>query len=160
MLALSAFAPEPITLVEWFPIMAATVIGSLLPDVDSDESTIRQATATAPSQGCIGKLFSLALKLFGGHRALTHTLLAWVFASFWVMVWQRGNLASVGFSIGYLAHLLADAITVQGVPLLWPLWPKRIKFLPGPLAVRTGSLVEYVFVVVACAVVLNVVWLR
>jgi membrane-bound metal-dependent hydrolase YbcI (DUF457 family) len=52
----------------------------------------------------------------------------------------------VAFGAGYLSHLLADAVTVAGVPLLGPLSGRSVRFLPKPLALRTGSAAESVMV--------------
>jgi len=129
-------------------VSAVGVAASLLPDVDSDEATIRQITGTARSGGCVGRLVSGIVYLLGGHRgALTHSLLAWAIASFVAGVYFRGNMSMVAFAIGYLSHLIADALTVEGVPLLWPLWPKRIRLLPALLAIRTGGAREYMAMV-------------
>jgi membrane-bound metal-dependent hydrolase YbcI (DUF457 family) len=45
-----------------------------------------------------------------------------------------------------MSHLLADALTVAGVPLLGPLSGRSVRFLPRPIALRTGSAAESVLV--------------
>ena len=130
---------------------AAAVVGALLPDVDSDESVIRQATGTARSGGCVGKLASLGISaITGGHRVGTHTAVAWLVIS--AIAWAVGRVANlpyiaIAFSVGYLSHLLADALTVEGVPLFWPLTKRRVCLLPSFIAIRTGSFFEYAFMV-------------
>ena len=128
----------------------AALVGSLLPDIDSDESIIRRSTGTARSNGCIGALASWAIRLFGGHRVGTHTLIAWAIVT--GAAWLVGRVVNapyvaIAFSVGYLSHLLADAITVEGIPALWPLYRKRICLLPSFIAIRTGSFMEYAFMV-------------
>lgn len=127
----------------------AAIVGALLPDVDSDESAIRQATGTARSRGCIGKLASLGISaITGGHRVGTHTALAWLVIS--ALAWAVGqivNLPYIAFSLGYLSHIIADALTVEGVPLFWPLARRRVCLLPSFIAIRTGSFFEYAFMV-------------
>lgn len=110
----------------------AGAVGALLPDVDSDESEIRQMTRTSRSAGVGGRLVSL---LMPSHRGITHSLLAvglLALAAQWIgqaWVWPAVT--------GYVSHLLADALTRQGVPLWWPLrWRLR-----GPIS--TGSLIEH-----------------
>jgi inner membrane protein len=138
------------------PVLVAALAGSLLPDIDSDESATRQATGTSRKRGgCIGFVVTLALKVFGGHRALTHTLLAWLLVSVWVGTYFHGNMIGAAFIVAYLSHLVADAFTVQGVPLLWPLWRGRIRFLPKLVAIRTGGWIETVAVIFAAAMVLR-----
>jgi inner membrane protein len=46
------------------------------------------------------------------------------------------------FLLGYLSHLLADALTISGMPLLWP-WRTRAYGLPKAVRLRTGGRVEY-----------------
>lgn len=141
------------------PVALATIVGSLLPDVDSDESTLRQATGTARSQGVVGRLMSLIVRLLGGHRgALTHSLFAWVVVAGVAGVYFRGNMPWVAFSLGYLSHLAADALTVEGVPLLWPLVQRRIRLLPALLAIRTGGAREYVLMVAIGVAVVLLYW--
>jgi membrane-bound metal-dependent hydrolase YbcI (DUF457 family) len=65
---------------------------------------------------------------------------------------------AAAFSIGYLAHLLADAMTVHGVPLLWPL-DFDIHLLPRPLRIRTGSFAEYA-VIVALGIGMVRLWMN
>jgi inner membrane protein len=129
----------------------AAAVGALLPDVDSDESIIRRSTGTARSGGCIGKLASLGISaITGGHRVGTHTAVAWLVIS--GLAWIAGQASSmsyvaIAFSIGYLSHLLADAITVEGIPLFWPLAKRRVCLLPSFIAIRTGTFMEYAFMV-------------
>lgn len=129
----------------------AATIGALLPDVDSDESAIRQATGTARSNGCLGKLASLGISaITGGHRVGTHTAVAWLVIS--GLAWLVGQASSltgvaIAFSVGYLSHLIADALTVEGIPLFWPLARRRVCLLPSFIAIRTGSFFEYAFMV-------------
>ena len=130
---------------------AVAAVGALLPDIDSDESTIRQATGTARSNGCIGRVASALLRVFGGHRVLTHTLVMWLALS--AIAWFVGNALgvnalAVAFSVGYLSHLIADAVTVDGIPALWPISQRRVCLLPSFIAVRTGGIFEYGLLVV------------
>lgn len=140
-------------------IGGVAVIGALLPDLDSDEATIRQVSGTARSSGCVGRIISGIMGLLGGHRgALTHSLLAWLLASLLALVYFHGNVLGVGFSLGYLSHLVADALTVEGIPLVWPFWRKRICLLPSVLAIRTGGWREYVAMVALGVVSVLVHW--
>lgn len=136
--------------VDWLFVLGAASIGALLPNVDSDESAIRQATHTARSNGCLGRLSSLVISaITGGHRNFTHTLAAWamfsVLALMGAMQFQFMGVA-IAFSVAYLSHLMADALTIHGVPLLWPL-NLDVHLLPRPLRIRTGSFTEYAAIV-------------
>ncbi|MGM0368908.1 MAG: metal-dependent hydrolase [Bacillota bacterium] len=100
----------------------AAMIGSLLPDLDHAQSKA-------------GKFFwfiSKPLKLIGiKHRGLTHSLIGVVLFGLlskqlvvhnWIelVLWH-------GLMIGYVSHLIADMMNVQGLPLLFPI-KKRFKF--------------------------------
>jgi len=120
---------DPVTLAIVF---GAGAVGALLPDIDSDESEIRQMTRTSRSSGVGGRLVSL---LMPSHRGVTHSLLALALLAAAVSVSGQAWLWPA--VTGYASHLAADALTRQGVPLLWPLgWRMR-----GPIS--TGSLMEH-----------------
>lgn len=55
------------------------------------------------------------------------------------------SLVAGGIVAGSLSHVLADGLTVAGVPLWWPLRRRRAVFL-GVLAFRTRSWAEAVVV--------------
>ena len=59
--------------------------------------------------------------------------------------------AQVGAALtwGYVAHLAADLLTNRGVPLLFPVSGRW--HLPHPLAVRTGSVGEALYVTLTLA---------
>jgi hypothetical protein len=66
----------------------------------------------------------------------------------------RLGVSGVGLLVGYgwAAHVLADALTDRGVPLLWPLWRRRAR-LPwgvGPSTGGTGEAVAVVAGLLAC----------
>lgn len=121
--------------------LGAAILGALAPDIDTEEeSSIKHELGT------VGTAASFILRLFGvQHRGLTHfgivallvTLVGWAFGS-------KFGHADVGlaFGLGYLSHVaIADAMTLHGVPLLWPL-PGQFHLLPKPLRVRTGGPAE------------------
>jgi membrane-bound metal-dependent hydrolase YbcI (DUF457 family) len=56
-----------------------------------------------------------------------------------------GIVAGLAVLAGSLSHVLADGLTVAGVPLWWPLRRRRAVFL-GVLAFRTRSWAEAVVV--------------
>ncbi len=132
----------------------AAILGALAPDIDAEKSTIKS------SLGLAGKIVSFMLRLVGvKHRGATHyglTALLILAATFWCWRtgWPYGDVA-LAFGLGYLSHILADALTKHGVPLLWPL-PGQFHLLPGPLRIRTGGPVE---TLVSLLVASGLVWL-
>ncbi len=140
--------------------LGAAAIGSLLPDIDHDESKLRHMTGTA--RGSLGGcLASPLVALLGGHRALTHTLVAWLIVSLPVLAALAvgaGQGIALAFSVGYLSHVMADALTVSGVPLWWPVSERRVHALPRPLRFTTGSVIEYMIVVLVSATMVIRLW--
>lgn len=119
--------------------LAAAALGSLTPDLDSPKSFL-------------GRKFlplSWTVSSLAGHRGFTHSLLACVLILLGVAVADqhcRGWPAYfAAFGIGYASHILADWLTAEGVPLLWP---NRKRFR-CPLRLKTGGLGELLFSLVA-----------
>ena len=122
----SGFAFTPLTL-------GTAVIASLAPDIDHPDSWIGR------------RLFVIAypLSFIIRHRGVTHSFL--VMASLTAL----GSLYTApttmmpapwasAFLVGYGAHLLGDAVTAGGIPLLWP-WKRSFALSPG---IKTGTLQE------------------
>lgn len=108
--------------------LALVCFGSLLPDIDHPGSTFGRRLLW----------LSWPIRIFFGHRGITHSLLA-VAAAGWVVAALPGFAACI--ALGYLSHLAADYLT-GGVPLLWPM-PRQYRF---PLAFETGGIIEHVVV--------------
>ena len=129
--------------------VGAAVMGGLAPDIDAEDSTIKREL------GAAGALASTGLGLLGvKHRGLTHygITAGLVAAGAWLIGRQFGyDDVGLAFGLGYLSHILADAMTQHGVPLWGPL-PGRFHLLPKPLRLRTGSPAEtLVFMVLTLA---------
>lgn len=103
-------------------IFLAAHFGSLLPDTDSAAADIWEQI---PLGGVVGRVADKILT----HRSLTHSFLGVVLVA--VLVRTLLNLAPAywgletitvwtAFMIGYISHLVADMLTVQGIPLFWP----------------------------------------
>ncbi|MEM5814455.1 MAG: metal-dependent hydrolase [Candidatus Aenigmatarchaeota archaeon] len=95
------------------PFAVFAAIGALVPDID---------------------LLTMLL-----HRKLFHNL--WVLTAVVLAGMHFGLMdqsTAIAFSIGFLSHLIADAMTPMGVKPLWPLGLPHIK---GP--VKTGSAIEF-----------------
>lgn len=135
----------------------AVMLGALAPDIDAERSEIKSTL------GRVGSLSGWLLRLFGvGHRGLTHyglTGLAVLLVSTLLGGWLGYADVGLVFGLGHLSHLLADAMTLSGAPLLWP-WPGSVHVLPRPLRIRTGGLVEqFIFVGLGVLVIILLITL-
>jgi inner membrane protein len=98
----------------------------------------------------LGRLARLPLRLLIllGHRGLTHSLVA--VAGVTAAAVAHASLVAPGWAdevalgggLGVLSHVLTDACTPSGVPLLAPLSSRRHHLLPRPARIPTGSLRE------------------
>lgn len=104
---------------------------ALLPDIDHPNGQIRQ------KMGVAGHLSLFWLS----HRGLTHTLL---FALGVAVLAFYFTPESIRWAIiaGYSSHLVGDAITRRGIPLLWPLSGRPFFLLPRLLRISTGGWIE------------------
>ncbi len=134
---LAGYQPTP-------ELFSAAAFGALLPDIDHPSSRV-------------GRMFphiSKPLARVFGHRGFTHSLLA-IAALVAVLAYTaRFHAASLpaataaAVSMGYLSHLLADYLTIRGIPLFWPYRRPSGDYALPYLAFRTGGPVEMVITVV------------
>lgn len=92
--------------------------------------------------GAVGRLL--------GHRGPLHSAVAALVAGvLGELPGERFGGGGLGLLVGYgwVAHVLADAVTDRGMPLLWPLWRRRVRLLYG-LGPATGGVGEAVAVTV------------
>jgi inner membrane protein len=133
-------------------MMAGAIVAGLaglLPDIDHPHAAV-------------GRLLPRWWhRLTPGHRGPTHSLV-WCLGLA-VLVYMGNSLANgaaagpllaLAVLAGSLSHVLADGLTVAGVPLWWPFRRRRAVFL-GVLAFRTRSWAE---ALVVAAVVAAVGW--
>jgi len=130
--------------------------GALLPDIDNARSTL-------------GKRFgwiSKEIQHVFGHRTLFHSILGLALGSGIAIGFEqlaryllisrgyvpsadsivRTHMILIAVLFGSIMHILADALTIEGVPLFWPVH-KYIGFPPvRNWRFRTGSWPEYVIV--------------
>lgn len=127
-------------------VMCGLVIGSLLPDIDHPHSLISQQIPLVG--GIISRLTS--------HRGLFHSILGvaiLIVGLGMLSALIAGGLSSIGIQgasdataqistgtlIGYILHIIADMITVNGVKLFYPL-----KANVGLPLIRTGGNREWI----------------
>ena len=90
------------------------------------------------------------------HRTVTHYVSGWVLlALFGAFVWDFWHHTILWFAVGGLSHVLADAFTIQGVPL-GPWSDRRIHLLGG--RIKSGSGAEFVIVALVIAVSALATW--
>lgn len=123
-------------------ILGAAALGALLPDLDATRSTIKYLRVGARFQP-----FSLPARVLShhfSHRGPLHSLaglgLLWIWLGLPTMLWL-GWQPSLALALGMLSHLVGDASTKSGVPLLYPK-PGRWHLLPQPFRLTTGSAAE------------------
>ncbi len=129
--------------------VATVMLAALAPDVDHGGS------AVARSLGILSRAVASVAERVLHHRGPLHSALAAVVAGVLSeLLGPQLGVAGLGLLVGYgwATHVLADAVTACGVPLLWPLWRRRLR-LPYGLAPPTGGRVEALTVlgtVLAC----------
>ncbi len=114
-------------------LYAGIMIGSLAPDIDHPSSLI---TNWIPPL----KIFSL----FFEHRGIFHAaILPALMAAAAAFIFPTHPIAPFisGLAIGWGLHLFADALTIRGIPALWPLSSVKI----GLPIVNTGGILEWIF---------------
>lgn len=104
-------------------VIVASMVGSVAPDIDQPTGKLWRRI---PLGGFFGRITAAAL---GGHRNLSHSILG-VFlfsaAAYGLLrlvpaTWLIDiHLAWQAFCVGFIFHLLADSVTVMGIPLFWP----------------------------------------
>lgn len=132
-------------------VVVAVMVGALTPDLDQPTANIWRRVLGARHVGNIFQAFS------GGHRHFTHSIIGIVLVG-WAVRWgiqhflhpdiiAEAMIIWRAYMIGYISHPIADTLTDNGVPWLWPLHI-QVKIPPGPEEVRvtTDSIVERVLV--------------
>ncbi|MBI2589964.1 metal-dependent hydrolase [Candidatus Berkelbacteria bacterium] len=117
-------------------LLFGSFFGSILPDIDQPTSNFWDSVP-------LGKIINRPLaKTLGGHRNLSHSILGFLLFT-WIVGWLFTALIRPdsfvsqvifleSFQLGFIAHLIADSVTVQGIPVFWPLGG-NMGFPPRPL---------------------------
>ncbi len=76
------------------------------------------------------------------HRGIMHTLVAPICMMLGSMNIELDFIKAliVGCALGYISHLIADALTVTGTPLAFPVSTENVRFA----SIRTGTVFEYI----------------
>lgn len=123
-------------------IVAACGVGALLPDLDHPNSLISRRV------GVLAMPVHLSVK----HRGALHSgLIVLILLGVALGISESFRTPALAVVAGYASHLLLDALTVSGIPLLWP---HRGRF--RLLRLRTGGLIENLFAVGLLAGLLTV----
>jgi len=97
-----------------------SIVGSLIPDIDI----------------IWGRYFKN--NFWFSHRGFTHHFIIPLFLLFSAMFYENLGFILLPVSIGYFSHLLADLLTINGLPLFFSYYPRiSLKLL------KTGSIIEY-----------------
>lgn len=125
-------------------------IGSLTPDLDNEDNKLYTLLPIGH-----GFFSNVGEKLFGRHRSISHSFVGIVLFGYisYFLIYKippangfRLDLLWYSFFISLISHIGADALTREGIPLLWPIkW--KIGFPPFKfLRMKTGGFVEKYFV--------------
>lgn len=128
--------------------LIAVGIGSLFPDIDHPKSFIGNRTRGI-SDG-IGFLF--------GHRGLAHSILGVLFFLFasrsLISLLQLPYEWGIWFIAGYIAHLIEDSFSKNGVAWLQPVYNKRIQSGFKVVYYRTGKLGETILLLLSTGAII------
>lgn len=160
LLTLAAYSPpSSLNVTTAFACVIGNVIGALIPDMDQASNRLWDLF---PAGDHVGKIFR---RIFFKHRTLSHSILGavliykgleWLLPRLLNAEYVNVGAIFASIMIGYVSHLLADAVTKDGIPLFFP-FSYEIGIPPiKVLRIRTDSWVEYW--VVLPAVVGYIAW--
>jgi len=145
MMATVNYGPDNLAVPTVIVALVANLVGTLLPDIDQASNRLWDMI---PGGNEIGKLLKRVLM---GHRTVSHSLIG-IMVVYWGMGWLLNRLLNNNFvninavfmalMIGYISHLVADGLTEEGLPLLWPI---KWKFGIPPIKswrIKTGKWFE------------------
>lgn len=138
------YTKQPIQSIEGVITFMAAGLGGLLPDIDHEGSYVGRRMKP------LSKVISSAF----GHRGATHApiLIIILFLLLHLFV-NVSSMVFIGLMVGALSHVLLDALTVSGVPLLYPYQRNKYSFLK----LRTGGVGETVITVLMIPLLLHLI---
>lgn len=155
--AATYFPPESLSVGTLFASVVGNVVGSLIPDMDQASNRLWDLL---PAGDYLGRVFR---RLFISHRTLSHSILGlyliykvlgWVLPKLLNPLYVDARIVFASVMIGYISHLIADSLTKEGLPLLFPF---KFKFGFPPLSalrITTGSWIENFVVLPGVALLL------
>lgn len=139
------YPPISINLLTLVGSIVAADIGAAIPDMDGSGNRLWHMLPAGEKTGKVLR------RVFYRHRTLSHSLIG-TFAIYKFLEWLLPRFLNQGFidsqiilysvMIGFVSHLIADSLTEEGLPLLFPL---RISFGFPPiksLRIKTGKWFE------------------
>ncbi len=117
------------------------MLGALLPDIDEEKSIINRWSGIVGQ--VVGKIFP--------HRGFLHSLL-FFFILYVLCAYFWNYQYGIALLLGYLAHILADGISLRGVRVFYPL---RFK-IKGPM--KVGGPLEKMITVLLFLVIIKLIW--
>lgn len=153
------FPQSHLTSATIFLSLVANSVGSMTPDIDQASNRLWDLLPW-------GETIAKALGVFWSHRGISHSLLGlflfdklayWSISTIFNEALVNTNLVYWSLMIGYISHLVADGLTEEGVPLLYPL-KMNFGFPPiKPWRIKTGGWFENLMV--TPTVVLFTLWI-
>jgi inner membrane protein len=152
-------SPAELNLYTLFAAIIGNQIGSILPDIDQASNRLWDFL---PAGDTLGKYLR---KIFYKHRTLTHSLIGvflvyiffgWLLPKIFNSTVIDAQIVLGAIMIGVIAHIAADSLTEQGVPLLFPL---KFRFGIPPISswrIKTDGWFEKLIILPAIALFL--VW--
>ncbi len=110
---------------------------SLFPDIDEHKSKI----------GRKNKIISMPLKLLVSHRGIFHTIYLPIIL--FAILSNFSKTIGMAMIIGYLSHLLMDALTRRGIRPLYPIINRKINGF-----IKTNSLSEKILFLIIILLIL------
>lgn len=108
-------------------LLAYSVVGSLIPDLDHPNSFLGKKL----------KVVSKPTNTFLGHRSILHAPLVYLLLFFFLKNYIPSILL-LGLFVGIFSHIFLDMLNKSGIPIFYPLNKKRINILN----IKTNSISE------------------
>ncbi len=133
-------------------LIASTIAGSLLPDIDIKNSKVSHKH----------KFLSFFIRLFIEHRG-THSIIFMALLSIPLFLMTMilpselrpyGILFGFGILLGYASHIILDMLTPKGSPVLNPV----CKYSVSILRIETGGVIEFVIRMALYIAVIYMAW--
>jgi membrane-bound metal-dependent hydrolase YbcI (DUF457 family) len=144
LLLLSCLAEQPL---QWLALVVL-LLAALLPDLDNQASLLGRALP----------FLSRPLQKRLGHQQIWHTpaVAAGLALPGLPLLAVGGWQAWIALPLGFVAHLLVDLLSPQGVMLLWPLSRARHRVLGSPISEPGGRSERWLAALLSLAAILLV----